>query len=187
MKDKNETASRIKKIRLSLGLTMKEFGKKFNPPASDSIVSRWERGVSLPSNDRLKRISEIANVSTTYLTTGKYTEYDLTKGNKTLFIDEFKNSREEARKDTLEEIEKFGTIDMAEILKGFNIKIRERFEFGEENHKVSFNGHNLTERQLQLIGDTLLEFTDIDVTKYSDDSLEEIYQGFMKLIEDNKE
>lgn len=54
---------RIKLIRNELGLTMKEFGKKFDPSASDSIVSRWERGISSPNNKRLKRIVELANLA----------------------------------------------------------------------------------------------------------------------------
>lgn len=61
---------RIKHIRIELGLTMKEFGEKFNPPASDSIVSRWERGISSPNSKRLKSIAELGNVSARYLTLG---------------------------------------------------------------------------------------------------------------------
>lgn len=72
MNNKNiEIGARIKDIRISLGLTMKEFGKKFDPPASDSIVSRWERGVNLPNNERLKRIAELGNVPVLYLLEGK--------------------------------------------------------------------------------------------------------------------
>jgi len=51
-------------IRKSLGLTMKEFGERIgNPVASDSIVSRWEKGVSVPNNKRLKRIAEIGEMT----------------------------------------------------------------------------------------------------------------------------
>lgn len=72
MNNKNiEIGARIKDIRISLGLTMKDFGKKFDPPASDSIVSRWERGVNLPNNERLKRIAELGNVPVLYLLEGK--------------------------------------------------------------------------------------------------------------------
>ena len=56
------TGQTIKMIRLKLGLTMKEFGEKFDPPASDSIVSRWERDVSAPNPKRIKRIAELGNV-----------------------------------------------------------------------------------------------------------------------------
>lgn len=53
----------IKLIRKQLGLTMEEFGKKFDPVASESIVSRWESGVSIPNNRRLKRIADLGNVT----------------------------------------------------------------------------------------------------------------------------
>lgn len=69
---KKQVGERIKKIRTSLGLTMSEFGKKFDPPASDSIVSRWESGKSLPNNERLKQITEFSKVSMAFLLEGKY-------------------------------------------------------------------------------------------------------------------
>ena len=53
----------IKLIRKQLGLTMEEFGELFDPPASQSIVSRWESGISIPNNRRLKRIADLGNVT----------------------------------------------------------------------------------------------------------------------------
>ena len=62
--NKTEVRNRIFSIRKSLGLTMKEFGERMgNPVASDSIVSRWEKGISLPSNERLKKIAELGEMS----------------------------------------------------------------------------------------------------------------------------
>lgn len=182
MKDKNKTASRIRKIRLSLGLTMKEFGKKFNPPASDSIVSRWERGVSLPSNDRLKRISEIANVSTTYLTTGEYTEYDLTDGNKSLFIDDLKFRREKSKEDTLLRIEEEGIIDPGIQLTILNKDLSDRIQNAGKNHKVTFNGQPLTIEELDYIESILIEFASINISEYSVDALKNIDEGFRELL-----
>lgn len=75
--NKIEVGNRIKAIRISKEKTMKDFGKMFTPTASDSIVSRWERGISLPNNERLSRIAEIGNVSTSYLLEGKYTLKDI--------------------------------------------------------------------------------------------------------------
>lgn len=54
---------RIKKIRKKEGKTLEEFGELFSPPASKSIVSRWENGKSIPNVKRLQRLSEIANCS----------------------------------------------------------------------------------------------------------------------------
>lgn len=62
--------NRIKSIRKKLGLTTKEFGNKIIPPASDSLVSRWERGVNRPNNNRLKQIAELGNISIDYLLYG---------------------------------------------------------------------------------------------------------------------
>jgi transcriptional regulator with XRE-family HTH domain len=51
-----------------------EFAKLFNPPASDSLVSRWERGVNLPNNTRLERIAEIGNITVDELIYGYSSE-----------------------------------------------------------------------------------------------------------------
>lgn len=72
--NKKEVGNRIKSIRLKRGLSMREFGLlvDIDNPASDSIVSRWERGVSLPSNDRLPKISELGNVTVDELLYGSF-------------------------------------------------------------------------------------------------------------------
>ncbi|MDQ8460622.1 helix-turn-helix domain-containing protein [Enterococcus faecium] len=75
--DNKDIGNRIKALRISLGLTMEEFGKKFIPAADKSLVSRWEKGTSLPNNERLKRISELGGVSMIYLLEGKMTASDM--------------------------------------------------------------------------------------------------------------
>lgn len=65
---------RIKNIRVGLGLTMKEFGEKFEPKASDSNVSRWERDIEKPNNARLKQITELGGVTVEYLLYGEDNE-----------------------------------------------------------------------------------------------------------------
>lgn len=54
----------IKEIRLSLGMTLEEFGGLFIPKASDSIVSRWEKNISIPNPDRIKQLSKVSNKTT---------------------------------------------------------------------------------------------------------------------------
>lgn len=54
---------KIKSIRLSLGKTMAEFGEMFEPQASDSIVSRWEKSISTPNAKRIEKIAELGNVT----------------------------------------------------------------------------------------------------------------------------
>ncbi len=68
---------RIKIIRLKKGDTLKEFGERFVPHASHSLVSRWERNINKPNRERLEQIARLGNVSVTYLTTGVKTFYDL--------------------------------------------------------------------------------------------------------------
>ena len=54
-------AQRIKLIRQDLGYTMEEFGKLFN--ANKSMVSKWEKGATKPSPERLKKLSEIVGTN----------------------------------------------------------------------------------------------------------------------------
>lgn len=62
-KKNKDIGLRIKKIRKSQNKTLEEFGKLFSPPASKSIVSRWESGKSIPSVERLQKLSQIAKCS----------------------------------------------------------------------------------------------------------------------------
>ncbi|WP_065580946.1 helix-turn-helix domain-containing protein [Staphylococcus hominis] len=67
--NKKEVGNRIKLIRLNNSDNLREFGEKIDN-AADSIVSRWEKGKSLPNSKRLKLISEIGDVSVDYLLYG---------------------------------------------------------------------------------------------------------------------
>ena len=64
-------------------MTLEDFGDLLNPPASDSIVSRWERGVSLPSNERTKQIAKEGNITVDELLYGnpleRYSDEELLK------------------------------------------------------------------------------------------------------------
>lgn len=67
---------RIKGIRTDKGMTMKEFGEcvttglNEDVVISDSIVSRWESGKSLPNAKRIRLIAELGNVTTEQLLYG---------------------------------------------------------------------------------------------------------------------
>lgn len=61
MYDKKEIGKRIKKIRRDHGKTQEQFGELFS--ASKGNVATWEKGLSLPNNERLKKISEYAGIS----------------------------------------------------------------------------------------------------------------------------
>lgn len=64
---------RIKQLRLSLGLTLEEFGKKFN--TSKATVYNWEVGRNLPNKENLKVISNIAEITVNELLYGSKEEY----------------------------------------------------------------------------------------------------------------
>ena len=57
------TGEQIKRIRLELGETLEEFGKRFNPPANRSLVSGWENNRYTPNPERLKAIAEIGGTT----------------------------------------------------------------------------------------------------------------------------
>lgn len=66
--DKKAVGQRIKLIRQTKGMTLEEFGKLFD--ASKGNVSLWEKGSSLPSNERIKKIAYIGNMSVDQLIYG---------------------------------------------------------------------------------------------------------------------
>lgn len=55
------TGERIKDIRLELGETLEEFGKRFN--TSKATVFYWEKGRNLPNKSNLKKIAELGGLS----------------------------------------------------------------------------------------------------------------------------
>ena len=141
--EKKKIGSRIKFIRNELGLTMKEFGQKFSPPASDSIVSRWERGISLPNNERLKIISELGNISIFYLTTGKktYSDMPIEERKETIKFDEgtYEKILEKNRtivKNYLTDIE-VDKLDIAEM--SFLISILSFLKYAEDSHVTTLS------------------------------------------------
>lgn len=58
--------AKIKNHRLNKGMNMREYGE-FIDNTSDSIVSRWERNVSIPNPKRLKLIADDMDVTITEL------------------------------------------------------------------------------------------------------------------------
>ena len=57
--------SRIRELRLSLGMSQIEFGNALN--VTKQSVSNWENGNIMPSVDMLERIAEKHSVSADYL------------------------------------------------------------------------------------------------------------------------
>ena len=57
---------KIKNHRLNKGMNLKEFGEYIDN-TSDSIVSRWEKNLSVPKAKRLKLIADDMNITVTEL------------------------------------------------------------------------------------------------------------------------
>ena len=72
--NKDEVGFRISNIRKRLGLNQELFGQKINL-AHKSLVSKWEKGQSLPNNERLKMIAELGGISVDELLYGSTWEY----------------------------------------------------------------------------------------------------------------
>lgn len=66
--NKPRVGVRIKEIRLEKGMTTKEFGSLFG--ASDSNVTSWEKGRTLPNKERLKSIADLAGMTVQQLLEG---------------------------------------------------------------------------------------------------------------------
>lgn len=60
---------RIKQHRQNKGLNMREYGELIDN-ASDSIVSRWEKDISIPKTKRLKLIADDMDITVTELLNG---------------------------------------------------------------------------------------------------------------------
>lgn len=69
-----EVGFRIKSIRQKLGKTTKEFGLLVDG-ASDSLVSRWERGVNFPNVKRLTLIAKLGEISVNELLYGSFDNF----------------------------------------------------------------------------------------------------------------
>ncbi|SFE36758.1 helix-turn-helix domain-containing protein [Trichococcus pasteurii] len=72
--NKNEVGFRISSIRKQLGLNQELFGEKISN-AHKSLVSKWEKGQSLPNNERLKIIADLGGITVDELLHGNQYEY----------------------------------------------------------------------------------------------------------------
>ena len=65
----SEVGRRINSIRKDMGINQEDFGKRIYD-AHKSLVSKWEKGQSLPNNERLKKIAEIGGITVNELLYG---------------------------------------------------------------------------------------------------------------------
>lgn len=79
---------RIKTLRLELGESMEEFGKRFN--TSKGTVNNWEKGRNLPNKQNLVKLAKLAEVSVedfTFSIPQNNKDYILNEVIKTQFLD----------------------------------------------------------------------------------------------------
>lgn len=55
-----DLGQKIKELRMDKGLTLEEFGNRFDPPASKGTVHTWENNLYKPNAKRLKHIAKLA-------------------------------------------------------------------------------------------------------------------------------
>lgn len=67
--NKKQVGLRIKDIRLSLGESMEEFGKRFD--TSKGTVNNWEKGRNLPNKANLLKIANLGKIPPSILLKGK--------------------------------------------------------------------------------------------------------------------
>ncbi|OFN02614.1 hypothetical protein HMPREF2626_01505 [Aerococcus sp. HMSC062A02] len=71
-----ELGQKIKSVRESKGWTQQQLGEILgNPPVKPGIISRWENGISLPNNKRLKAIADLAGTTVDDLLEEEYCEW----------------------------------------------------------------------------------------------------------------
>lgn len=70
--EKISLGRRIKQIRISLGLSMEDFGEYLE--TSKGAVNNWEKGKNAPNNSRLAKIAEIGNCTIDELLYGNLNE-----------------------------------------------------------------------------------------------------------------
>ncbi|MCO4598042.1 Transcriptional regulator, XRE family [Streptococcus infantarius subsp. infantarius] len=66
---------KIRKIRLSKGETMEEFGKRFN--TSKGTVNNWEKGRNKPNRANMLKIAQLGGVTVDELTNNQISDYFL--------------------------------------------------------------------------------------------------------------
>ncbi|WP_367377825.1 helix-turn-helix domain-containing protein [Enterococcus gilvus] len=72
--DAIEVGKRIKKIRTDLGYSMSQFGELISD-SPKTTVNNWERGINLPKEDKLKKMSLLGKVTTNELLYGTPEEF----------------------------------------------------------------------------------------------------------------
>lgn len=107
MNDNMLIGAKIKQLRLSLGESMEQFGKRFH--TSKGTVNNWEKGRNLPNKENLKIIADLMHKSVTELFCGKLEDR---------IFDELKNANN---------FYDFDNVDLLELAKQISKSIAEDY------------------------------------------------------------
>lgn len=151
--DKKAVGNRIQSIRKRKGLTMKEFGKLVDN-AAQSLVSRWENGLTYPNSKRLKIIAIIGGMTVNELLYGDFKAYcyEIFNG--------IENEKNDNGSPTLT-----ANILMMMHYKGNNEKISNSFEQGYETIRDLNLSYEDDEKILEILKNSIeLHFSDHEYT-----------------------
>lgn len=159
---------RIRAIRKAKGLSMEDFGKLFDPPASKGVVSNWENNYNKPNNERVKKISEIGNISVEELEHGRKKDY--------------------IRPFVIELARYYYDVEIAEDPKLINYIISnlEHYDYGISEEELYENNKDLLDDIFmpgQWISEDYIYWTGVELTHLSH-HLEEIYGSTSEIYED---
>ncbi|WP_225743654.1 helix-turn-helix domain-containing protein [Marinilactibacillus sp. Marseille-P9653] len=151
--DKESVGNRIKNIRQKMGLSQQAFGEELDneAPAHKSLVSKWEKGMSLPNNERLKRIAELGELSVNDLLYGEYkakvynifkdVEKELISNYPLLSSDnkfsEFFDNIDDFRENTFEDISKIQIFHENDIRSFYHYRLGSSLPFGDSPNEFS--------------------------------------------------
>ena len=166
--------SRIRAVRLRLGLSMEEFIERIdNKPGKgrSGTVNNWESGKNAPNKQRLKRIAELGGVSVEYLINGSR-----------LSIDDIKKLADKLTKEkhlTSEQIKKANEamLDSKEISKTIFDSINQKAEAKLKNQQQTLKEYPLNPFDRDLYADFVSLFNLLRLT-----GSEEQYVSFSTLI-----
>lgn len=172
--DKKAIGSRIRAVRLRLGLSMEEFIERIdNKPGKgrSGTVNNWESGKNAPNKQRLKRIAELGGVSVEYLINGSR-----------LSIDDIKKLANKLTKEehlTSEEIKKANEamLDSKEISKTIFDSTNQKAKAKLKNQQQIIDEHPLNPFDRDLYADFVALFNLLRLT-----GSEQQYISFSTLI-----
>lgn len=175
--DKIRLGNKIKSIRMEKGLTLEEFGKKFN--TSKVTIYNWEIGRNAPNKKNLAILADLAGISVDELLYGTREEL-ISKGVKDGLQDFFDRSDNQGykREDYQANKEKYITL-LSDLIEEFTqlsesvlpyeeiyIKVR---SWTEERLNSLYNSEARTEESYLYFMRDVLENAHVEISKYQHD------------------